>query len=488
MKRIVHITVSTALICTSCMVGPDYSPPCIPEEEWVSEEEDVAPDKPIDIAWWEVFDDPLLSELIEDVAFGNFTLQEARERVCEARALRAIAFAPLLPWFGANASYTNTQLSLNAPNGEGFFVASGIAKRQNEIYETNFDAFWELDVFGGQRRAFEAATDRVGAAIASRRDVLLTVIAETARNYFELRGFQKRLALLQKNADLQKNTLDLVQKKFDIGLAREVDITRAEALLENTRAQIPDIEGSIQTTSYRISVLTGREPGTLYDCLKVAKPLKIPDQIVPIGMRSDILRRRPDIQLAERELASATAEIGVAVAKLYPSFTLTGDYGVLSANTIRRLFTERSETWFFNGLIHIPIFEGGRLVANVKLNESIQMQALFGYQDTVLRALEEAESSLVRYSREQETFALRQAEVNAADRSSQLLRHLYKNGLTDFLDVLVAEREQTSAEDNLAQSETKVLTNLIALYKSLGGGWEVFDCLPDCEAQIASQN
>jgi len=477
----VSLTLTTALMCTSCMVGPNYTPPCIPEEKWATKEDDASPGEPIDIAWWTVFDDPLLSALIEDVAYGNFTIQEARERVCEARALRAIAFAPLLPWVGANGSYTNSQVSLNGPNGEGFFVASGIARRQNEIYEANFDALWELDVFGGQRRAFEAATDRVGAAVASRRDVLLSVIAETARNYFELRGFQKRLSLLRKNARLQENTLNLVQKKYDIGLAREVDITRAKALLENTRAQIPDLKGRVQTASYRIAVLTGRMPGALYECLKEERSFNIPEQIVPIGLRSEILRRRPDVQLAERKLASSTAEIGVAVAKLYPSFTLTGNYGVLSANTIRQLFNERSETWLLNGLVHIPIFEGGRLVANVKLNESIQMQALFRYQDIVLQALEDAESSLVRYSREQETLALRKAEVRAADQSTLLLRHLYENGLTDFLDVLVAEREQTSAEDNLALSETKVLTNLVSLYKSLGGGWEVFDCLPDCD-------
>ncbi|GAB4227552.1 MAG: efflux transporter outer membrane subunit [Chlamydiales bacterium] len=458
------------------MVGPNYYPPCIEEQVWFEPETDNVNDEPIVIDWWNTFQDPILTALIEDVIRGNLSLKIAQERILEARALRGIAFAPLFPWIGANASYTTFQDSLNSPGGEPFFVAQGIAERRNEVYDANFDAFWELDIFGGKRRALQAANARLGSSIASKRDVLLSAIAETARNYFELRGFQKRLYLLNKNATLQENTLDLVKKKNAIGLAREVDVTRAKALLENTRSQIPDLEADLQATSYRISVLTGRDPLALNTFLKEERPLLIPEDVIPIGLRSDVLRRRPDVQFAEREFAAATADIGVAIAKLFPSFTLTGDYGFLSAGTLGNLFTPRSETWIFNGLIHFPIFEGGRLLANVHLQQALQSQAGIEYCRTILLALEDAEGAIIRYSKERETRQRRQEEVKAAKKSVQLLRSLYQKGLTDFLDVLLAEREQTSAEDNLAQSETRVLTQLVSLYKSLGGGWESFEC------------
>ncbi len=473
MKKICLTALGLALTLTSCMVGPHYTPPIICDEPWFGEEETIDEGAPIDVKWWNAFNDPVMSELVEEVATGNLTIQAARERVLQARALRQIALAPLFPWFGANGNYNSSQVSLNGPNGEPFFISTGIARRTNEVYDVNFDAFWELDVFGGKRRAAEAACAEIGFEIASLRGAVLTAVAETARSYIELRGAQKRLALLKKNAKLQEHTLTLVTNKKNLGLAREVDVTRARALLEGTLAQIPDLEGRVQTISYRLSVLTGREPGSLYAALREERPLPCSDDVIPVGLRSEILCRRPDVQQAERQLAAATAEIGVATARLFPSFTLTGDYGYLSANRLSDLITGNSVNWFFDALIRQPLFEGGRLRAEVRLNQFIQSEAAVNYQETVLLALEDAEGALVRYGREREARERRLEEVKAAERSTTLLENLYENGLTDFLDVLVAQREQTQAEDNLAISETAVLTDLVSLYKALGGGWEI---------------
>ena len=480
-KRALLIT-SALLSLSACTVGPDFMRPDVQIKGWIAQQNQ----QDVITAWWRVFNDPVLDDLIEDVAQDNLDIQIARARIAESRALKGIARAPLLPNFGSDGSLSRTKQSENNPQ---FIQAPGIDIPQiQETYKAGFDASWEIDLFGGNRRALEAASARLGSAEALRRDVVLSVLAETARNYVTLRGGQKRLTLLKKNADLQAQTADLVSKQVKIGIARDVDLARAQAQLENTRAQIPAVEAQIRNTAYRLAVLTGRQPVALLEVLEASAPLPAPEEVIPVGLKSDLLRRRPDIQIAERELEAATADIGVAVAELYPSFNLTGSFGYLAADSLGDLIKGASEQWFFTPFIDFPIFKGGRLRANIKAAEARESQAALDYEQTVLRALEETESALVSYAKEQETRARLRRSVEASVRAANLAGKLYDKGLADFIDVLQAERDLSMAENNLVKSETRVLTNLIALYKALGGGWEVFENEEDLPKDTSPTN
>ena len=321
MKKIISF-IALSLSVAACTVGPDYTKPVREDSGWVNSENS----GPIKTDWWNVFDDLILAELVEEVAADNQDIAIAEQRVREARALRRAADAAFLPSLGGQGSFRRSRQSLNNPN---FIQVPGfdLIPQSQSVYEAGFDASWELDLFGGNRRASEAAKARIEGATASKRDIVLSVIAETARNYIELRGNQARAMLLQRNAALQRQTYNLVKVRLESGLSREVDTLRAEAQLEETLSLIPNIEAEVRAAAYRLAVLTGREPQALLARLSGDKPLPVPDEIVPLGLKSDLLRRRPDIQVAERNLAATTADVGVAVADLYPSFNLTGTAG-----------------------------------------------------------------------------------------------------------------------------------------------------------------
>ncbi len=456
------------LMLSGCAVGPDYSFPTFETKEWIEQPQS---NEATMTDWWRVFDDPILSGLVAKVGKDNLDIEIARARIAEARALRGVARSPLLPSIGVSSAFTRNKQSLNNPQ---FIQAPGIDIPQiQNTYDAGFDASWEIDLFGGNRRALEAATARLEGTEALRNNVILSVVAETARNYIELRGNQKRAALLKRNAELQQQTVDLVKASFESGLSREIDVTRADAQLANTQALIPNLEAEIRAGSYRLAVLTAQQPGELFSLLEQNKPLPAPREVVPLGLQSDLLRRRPDIQIAERNLAASNADVGVAVAELYPSFNLTGSIGFLAASS-GNLFESASESFLLSPFINFPIFEGGRLRAQIDAAEARNSIAATQYEQTVLRALEETESSLIRYAKEQETREKLEQAVSASKRSAQLSNILYEKGLTDFIDVLEAERALTSTQDALVQSETRALTNLTALYKSLGGGWELF--------------
>lgn len=350
-----------------------------------------------------------------------------------------------------------------------------MADRQQQFYEAEFDASWEIDIFGGNRRALEAADARIQAEDASRRNMLLIAISETARNYFELRGNQKSRAIILENIALQEQTYEATQNKVKSGIARDVDALRAQTQLENTRALLPNIKAAIRNASFRIDVLRGQQPGSLYPQIATSEPLSLVDEIVPMGLPSELLRRRPDIKMAERQLAASTSDIGVAIAELYPKFNLTGSFGFVAADTFGDLFKEASETWFFSPFIDFPIFESGRLRANIKAAEARESQAAYAYERTVLSALQDTESALTSYAKEQETrLRLKRAE-EAAQKAASKISILYEEGLENILTNLIAEGDRLAAQDALVQSETRAMVNLVALYKSLGGGWEAFD-------------
>lgn len=456
------------LMLSACTVGPNYEQPEFQTENWIKGKESEV----VNVQWWTIFNDPVLQELIALVAKDNLDIHSAQARVLEVRALRCISRSALLPFIGTDLSASRSQQSLNDPR---FIQAPGLNIPQTQsIYEAGFDASWEIDLFGGNRRALESASAQLESAEAFRRSLTLSAIAETARNYIEMRGHQKHLGLLKRNADLQEQTVSLVQASFNSGLSRELDVTRAQAQLANTQALIPPIEAEIRAASYRLAVLTGQQPGALYENLEQSKLLPTPEEVVPLGLKSDLLRRRPDIQVVERNLAATTADVGVAIAKLYPSFNLIGALGVLSSST-GSLLDAASETFLLSSFIHFPIFEGGRLRAQICAAEARNSQAAIAYEQTVLNALEQTEEILFRYAKEQETRAKLRQAVQSSAHSAQLSTELYEKGLTNFIDVLNSERDLLLTESSLVQSETRVLTNLIALYKALGGGWEIFE-------------
>ena len=422
--------------------------------------------------WWNVFGDPMLSDLIQRAAERNHDVRIAQARLRESRAAGRVARAGLLPNVGAGASASVTRLSENSV-GQGSLARAGLVPVQSDSYQTGFDASWEIDIFGGKRRQVEAAKSRVQAAEEVRRDVLVTLLAEVARNYTELRGAQQRLEVAEKNVRIQSDTLELVENKFTAGLVREIDVAQASAQLGQTRAILPEFEAAIYASAHRLAVLVGEAPTSLLTELLESKPLPPRPGLVPVGVPSELLRRRPDIRRAERELAAATADIGVAVADLYPRFFLSGGAG-FEGGAVNKLFQAASGTWLFGPRIHLPIFQGGRIRARIKASKARTEQALTLYEQKVLLALEEVETSLVRYRQKIEAYNRLVESQQASRRAVELSRTLYDLGLTDFLGVLDPERVLTDVDDRVARSETQVLMLVISLFKALGGGWEEF--------------
>ncbi|HEX3627692.1 MAG TPA: efflux transporter outer membrane subunit [Verrucomicrobiae bacterium] len=461
---------SVVLLC-GCAVGPDYHPPqtSVPSTYGEKLADTNGPAEASLDQWWRLFHDAELDALIREARVSNYDIRIAGARVREARAEAGIAQSALLPSIDADGAYTRERLSKNTPNG---FVAqaAGQSLVQN-FYSAGFDASWEIDVFGGNRRALEAAGADVGASVESGRDVLVTVLGDVGLNYLDLRGLQKELAVTRDNLRLQQETLKLTQDQFKAGLATEVDTARAEAQTENTLSQIPLLEESIESTIHRLAVLTGKQPGELESELSVAAPIPSAIPSIPVEIPSDLLQRRPDIREAEREVAASTARIGVAKADLFPKFTLASATGLQSISA-GKFFDAESGIWSFGPSMSWPVFAGGRIRQNIKVQNARQEQALDRYQQTVLASLEEVENSLVACNKELEHHdALARSE--AADRrAADLAEERYRSGLEDFLDVLETQRTLLAVQDDLAQSERNLGQNVIRLYKALGGGWE----------------
>ena len=432
--------------------------------------------------WWTTLNDPLLLSLIEKAVHANLDVQEAEARIREARAVRTIVAADAWPSLNVLGSYTRSRRSENVistpssiPGGENG-GSSGSAfgfNGEQDFFQSSFDASWELDVFGRVRWSVEAAEEDIAAAEENRSDVLVTLLADVARNYVELRGFQYRLAIAHENIAAQEESLEIARARFQAGVTSELDAAEAQSLLASTRAQVPPLERGVRQSIYRLGVLLGQAPGTLLETLSPQAP--IPQAVLDgaIGLPSDLLRRRPDIRRAERELAAATAQIGVATADLFPRFSLTGVLGLQSLD-ITDLAEWPSRFWTTGAAIRWPIFDAGRIRANIRRQDALQEQALFRYESTILRSLEEVENALVGYAQEQERRQLLIAAVQADQAALDLATERYTGGLTDFLNVILAQRALYISQDALAQNETSVIVQLLTLYKALGGGWEVY--------------
>ena len=477
MKRTGSIaTVFSFLLLAGCAVGPNYKRPQVPvPQQWtVAPARGTSTKPPTTDEWWASFQDPELNTLIERAASRNLDLKLALERVQEARAARGIARSGYFPSIDATASATRNRQTVIAPGTPG--SAKTVPVEFNN-FQGGLGASWELDVFGGIRRGVRAATADVVAAEENRRDVLLILLGDVGRVYAQLRGFQRRLEIANKNIKTQQDALDLTTARAKAGLATQLDVSRAAAQLESTKAVVPTLLSGIDVSIHRLSVLLGEEPGALRSELEKTNPIPTAGPDVEVGLPSDLLKRRPDIRRAEAQLAAATARIGEAKADLFPRFVLTGTAG-RQATQLHDLTLGAGNFFSAGPGVSLPLFTGGRIRSNIAVQTSRQREALISYQASILNALEEVQNTLVNFSQEQE----RRDRLNQAVEQSQLAVDLateqYRAGLVDFLSVLDAQRELYANEDQLVQSQTSVTTNLVALYRALGGGWSVGAVVP----------
>jgi outer membrane protein, multidrug efflux system len=450
-----------------CAVGPNYQRPQTPVDTHFANagEPGFAETDPIE-HYWTGFADATLTSLVEDALAHNKDLSAAAANLRAARASRRLAGFDQFPTVTLAASYTHNLDSQEQLPGVDMH------DREFDAAQAGFDGLWELDLFGRVRRSVEAARGDVGAAAATLQDARVSVIAEVARDYFILRGLQDQLALTQRNADNQFSSLKLTRNRLEAGRGNELDTSRAEAQWQTTLASIPSLQATIATTCYRLSVLTGRQPTKLSAGLAALAPMPALPPLNAIGSPEALLRRRPDVRVAERRLAASTARIGVAMGDLFPKVTLVGDVGYF-APTFGDFGQSEARSFSVGPSISWAAFDLGRVRARISSSKALTDAALASYEGAVLGALEDTEGALISYGRSQSRRDALKIAAAASDKAADLARKRFEGGLIDFLEVLDAERTALSAELLLSQSRTDAATSLIAVYKALGAGWRV---------------
>ncbi len=490
LKRLFAAALLPAL--AACTVGPNFEPPewLSPTSWFVKKAEPLTPApsmavaEPIDPNWWNLFKDPVLTGLERRVAGENLDVQIATVRIAESRAQLGVAGAAQFPTLNANGSYTRQKASdvgvfSNSPSALGANGASGSTTGgirgahldAFDVYQVGFDASWEVDLWGRVRRSVESASASVVASAEARRDTLLSSLAELARDYIQLRGTQSLLAIARDNVKIAQQNLQLTQQRATGGVTTDLDVANAAAQLRTTAAEIPRLEQQESEQINAISLLLGQPPNALQAELIQAKRVPPVPPRVPVGLPSELARRRPDIRQAEAQLHATTADIGVAVANFYPSVKLSGSLG-LQALQPWKMFNIDARNYAVGPGITIPIFEGGQLKATLELRKALQQEAAIVYQKTVLGAWHEVDNALTAYQTEQ---ARRDQLIQAVaqnQRALGLAQSRYQEGVADFLQVLTAQQNLLSTQQQLALATTNVSANLVALYKALGGGWE----------------
>jgi NodT family efflux transporter outer membrane factor (OMF) lipoprotein len=446
------------------MVGPDYVAPDMEvAHSWQNMSGSVsdAPEGDRSLAsWWTALDDPVLNLLIERAEAENYDLQTALGSVRQARIRRGLSGADRYPSVDANRAVQRTYRN----------DASGEFSGAN-TFSLGLDASWEVDVFGGVRRSLEASDAELAAAEESYRDVLVSLLAEVAVNYVELRSYQARLRVAEASLKFQEETWEITRWRHEAGLTTALDVELAKTNLEQTRAEIPSLLSGIEQTQNAISVLVGGVPGALDEQLGEHRPIPLPPETIAVGIPADLLRRRPDLRRAERDLAAQTARIGVAESKRYPRFSLSGSVGV-EALAARDLLDEDSLSTGVGGIISWPVYKAGAIIRNIELQWEIREQTLIAYKKALLAALEDVENGLVAYASEKERRKSLLLAYEASEAAVEMSRVQYTSGLVDFTTVLASERTLLSIRDQLALSDAQIIKNLISLYKALGGGWE----------------
>lgn len=470
-----------AIIMTACLrVGPDYERPQLDVPETWSGEADTKPSAPEELSqWWRQFEDPVLNELVSEALAANLDLATAHAQLREARAQRRFAVAELGPSADVSASRTRTttladtesQSSESTGSGDGGAsdMESATDDTQN-LYNTTFDAIWEIDIFGGLRRGLEAAEADLEASVENLRDTQVSLIGEVVLNYVDLRTAQKRLGIAESNLVSFEENYNLAQWRKEAGLVTELDVKQALTELESARATLPSLRASAASSKNRLAVLLGVTPEKLPPGLEAAGPIPLAHRPVAVGIPADALRRRPDVRSAERNLAAQTARVGEATAERYPRFTLSGSF-VLESMSSSALYQRESGVYSLIGSLAAPLFDSGRIRSNISVQDALLEQSLLAYRLAVLSAIEEVENALSSVANaNQRRINLGQAAESARE-YLELAQQQYSTGLVDFLAVLDAQRTVLELEDQVATSTGELATGEAELYKALGGGW-----------------
>lgn len=476
------IPLLACLLLTGCMVGPNYTPPVVDvPDQWTANEES---ESTVTSVWWEVFNDTLLNQYIAKAEECNYDVLTAEANVLRARAIRQMSASTLFPQITADVNGTKTYFSKNGPAfaigpaaGNAAVTSSPLTglpfniqiPQVQNLFNALFDASWELDLFGKTRRSVEQADALIDSAIEKKNDTLISIFAEVARSYMELRSFQAKQELVEQNIALQEETTAIIHKQFDAGYTNQLDVENSESALAQAKAQLPNIIAEIYRSIYTLSILTGELPENLVDELMPIQPLPKAPENIAVGLRSDLLRRRPDVRRAERELAAATASIGVAVASFFPTINLLGMGGFQSLQ-LPELLTWGSKTWAYGTDVSMPVYQGGKLVGNLHFTQAEQKAAAYTYQQVVLNALQNAEGSLISYKQDLVTCFYYAEVVNRAGASFDITRGRYVAGLVNRLDLLGVQRQWIQAKLSALESDTVLLFATVALYKALGGG------------------
>ncbi|HLG59766.1 MAG TPA: efflux transporter outer membrane subunit [Vicinamibacterales bacterium] len=416
--------------------------------------------------WWETFGDPVLTSLVRRAVAGNLEVRTAISRLREARASVVSSRAPLIPTADASGSMRGT--------GRG--SDSGLGGT-SQSYSLGIDASWEIDVFGGIRSAIDAATATAEARDADLQDVLVSLTGEVATDYIDVRSVQRRLEIARTNAGVQEQTLDLTRFRLQAGLGTDLDVQQALSNLESTRAQLASLESQAAQAIHRVAVLLGQPPAALNAELASPGSIPVAPIAVALGVPAETLRRRPDVRSAERQLAAQFAQVNAARADLYPTFRLAGSIG-LESLSLARLLVPGASLWSASPSASTRIFNRQQLRQNLVIQSERQEQAARTYETRVLGALQDVEDSLTALAQEQLRRDHLSAAAAAAEQAADLSLQLYTAGLRDFRDVLDAQRSLLSLQDQLASSGASVSTDLVRLYKSLGGGWTASSLVP----------
>ena len=458
--------------------------------------ESVAVAEPIDPRWWNALADPELTRLMERVAASNLDVQAATARLAQSRAQRVVTGAAQFPTLNGNTSYTREKPSkdgvtslIGGSGGSGGGGGASTPGTQSnglggtkggipspisqpfDLYQYGFDASWELDLWGRVRRQVESADATLEASAETRRNTLLTSLAELARDYVQLRGTQRTIQITRENLESAQQSAHLTEERARAGLASDLDVANAQAQASTTAAQLPQLEAQEQQQMNMVALLLGEPPGAMSQELAATQPVPPVPPRVPVGVPSELVRRRPDVRQSEAQLHAATADIGEAQAEFFPTVTLSGS-AALQSLQFKNLGSLAANTYSLGPSITIPIFEGGRLRGTLDLRKAAQQEAAINYQRSVLQAFHDVDNALIAYGMEQ---ARRDALAMAAAqnrRALNLANQRYRQGLSDFLEVLTAQRSLLAAEQSLAESTTNISTDFVQLYKALGGGWE----------------
>ena len=461
---------AVVLMSAGCAVGPDYTTPEVNLPKQFAGAEPHQAEGELNVErWWNNFNDPILARLVADAVRSNNDLQSAIARVNQSRAIYNQTFLNLFPTITADGQYQNTHIPTSTFAGGA--IKTGKNHIDNDYFSTGFDAVWEIDIFGRVRRQVEAQDAQVDASVAGLQDAIRILVSEVARNYFELRGAQHQKTASQENARTQEQVVKVAEALFKGGQSTEFDVVRARAQYMNTLATIPPFEAQEKSAIYRLGVLTGRQPQEMISLLSAQAALPTYAGPVKLGDPASLLKRRPDIRAIERQLAAATANIGVAQGDLFPKVTFNGSIS-LQAPSVPELTSGSNDAWSLIPNISWPAFNLGRVLAQVDQAEALSAEQLARYEQSILLALEETEGALARFAAAKQRRDYLKISVDQSGKAVNIARTQYENGLIDLLPVLDAQRVALLAQLELVGSETSLLTSLVQLFKALGGGWD----------------